>query len=42
MDEKKKREALKAIPTRKLLASIKRDLRGAIRASASAAKPKKK
>jgi hypothetical protein len=27
MDEKTKREALKRIPTRKLLASIKKDLR---------------
>jgi len=42
MDAKQKREELKKVPTRKLLASIKRDLRGALRASASAAKPKKK
>src|SRR5712692_4991353 len=42
MDEKEKREALKKVPTRKLLASIKRDLRRAVRASASAAKPKRK
>ena len=42
MDAKQKREELKKVPTRKLLASIKRDLRGALRASASAPKPKKK
>ena len=42
MDEKTKREELKRVPTRKLLASIKRDLRKSLRASASAAKPKKK
>jgi hypothetical protein len=41
MDEKEKREQLKRIPTRKLLASIKRDLRKAVHASRSA-KPKKK
>lgn len=33
MDEKKKREHLKKIPTRALLASIKKDLRRQIRAS---------
>jgi hypothetical protein len=42
MDAKQKREALKTVPTRKLLASIKRDLRVAMRPTASAAKPKKK
>jgi hypothetical protein len=42
MDAKQKREELKRVPTRKLLASIKRDLRGALRASASPAKPKKR
>jgi hypothetical protein len=41
MDEKEKREQLKRVPTRKLLASIKRDLRKAMHAS-PAAKPKKK
>jgi len=41
MDAKQKREELKRVPTRKLLASIKRDLRKSLRASASA-KPKKK
>jgi len=42
MDEKQKREQLKRVPTRKLLASIKRDIRRGLRASASAAKPKKR
>jgi len=32
---------LKRVPTRKLAASIKRDLRKAIKAAVSAAKPKK-
>jgi hypothetical protein len=36
--EKGRKQMLKRVPTRKLLASIKRDLRHAIR---SAAKPKK-
>lgn len=39
--EKARKKLLKRVPTRKLLASIKRDLRHAIRA-ASAAKPKTK
>lgn len=39
--EKARKKMLKAVPTRKLLASIKKDLRQAIRASASA-KPKRK
>jgi hypothetical protein len=42
MDAKEKREQLKQVPTRKLLASIKRDLRKAMHPTASAAKPKKK
>jgi hypothetical protein len=42
MDAKQKRDELKRVPTRKLLASIKRDLRKSLRASASAAKPKKR
>jgi len=42
MDAKQKREELKKVPTRKLLASIKRDLRRSLRPSAAAAKPKKK
>jgi hypothetical protein len=41
MDEKAKREALRKVPTRKLLASIKRDLRRARAAAPSAPKPKK-
>jgi hypothetical protein len=41
MDAKEKREELKRVPTRKLLASIKRDLRKAVHASRAAAKPKK-
>lgn len=41
MDSKQKKEQLKRIPTRKLIASIKRDIRSAIKASGSA-KPKKK
>lgn len=40
--EKGRKELLKRVPTRKLLASIKKDIRQTIRASASAAKPKKK
>jgi hypothetical protein len=42
MDAKQKRDELKRVPTRKLLASIKRDLRKALQPSASAAKPKKR
>ena len=42
MDEKKKREMLQKVPTRTLLASIKKDLKRQIRASASAGKLKKK
>jgi hypothetical protein len=41
MDAKQKRDELKRVPTRKLLASIKRDLLKAMHASRSAAKPKK-
>jgi hypothetical protein len=40
--EKGRKELLKRVPTRKLLASIKKDIRQTIRASASAVKPKKK
>jgi len=40
MDAKKKREALQKVPTRKLLASIKRDIRKQLR-SAPAPKPKR-
>ena len=39
--EKGRKQMLKRVPTGKLLASIKRDLRTAIRASAASAKPKK-
>jgi hypothetical protein len=42
MDAKEKREELKRVPTRKLLASIKRDLRGQLRANATAPKRKPK
>lgn len=42
MDAKEKREELKRVPTRKLLASIKRDLRKQMNPSRSAAKPKKR
>jgi hypothetical protein len=42
MDEKEKKEALQRVPTRKLLASIKRDLRKTMHASRSVLKPKKK
>jgi len=40
MDEKQKKEQLAKIPTRKLLASIKADIRRSVRPSASS-KPKK-
>lgn len=40
--EKARRELLKQVPTRKLLASIKKDIRKTIRASAAAGKSKKK
>jgi len=40
--EKGRRKLLEQVPTRKLLASIKKDMRKAVKASASAAKPKKK
>jgi len=39
-DDKSKKEQLKRVPTRKLLASIKRDIRQSVRA-AVAPKPKK-
>jgi hypothetical protein len=41
MDEKQKKEQLRRVPTRTLLASIKRDIRRTIHA-APAPKPKKK
>jgi hypothetical protein len=40
--EKGRKELLKRVPTRKLLAAIKKDIRRTIKASASAAKSKKK
>jgi hypothetical protein len=41
MDEKQKKEQIRRVPTRSLLASIKRDIRKTIQASGSR-KPKKK
>jgi len=40
--EEGRKKLLKQVPTRKLLASIKKDIRQNIRASAASAKPKKK
>jgi hypothetical protein len=40
--EKGRKKLLKEVPTRKLLASIKRDLRKELRAAAASVKPKKK
>lgn len=40
MDEKKKREKLKQVPTRALVASIKKDLRRQVRAAGSPLKKK--
>jgi hypothetical protein len=40
--EKGRKELLKRVPTRKLLASIKKDLRHAVRASAASEESKKK
>ena len=40
--DKEKKEALQQVPMRKLLASVKKDLRRQLRTSAPAAKPKKK
>lgn len=40
--EKGRKRMLEKVPTRKLLASIKRDLRHAIREASAASKPKKK
>jgi hypothetical protein len=41
MNEKQKKEQIRRVPTRTLLASIKRDIRKTLKASA-ASKPKKK
>jgi hypothetical protein len=40
--EEGRKKLIKKVPTRTLLASIRKDMQKAIRASASAAKPKKK
>ncbi len=40
--EKERKEALQRVPMRKLLASIKKDIRKHLRPTASAAKPNKK
>jgi hypothetical protein len=40
--EKGRQELLKKVPTRKLIASIKRDMRKMAKATASTGKPKKK
>jgi len=40
--EEGRKKLLKRVPTRKLLASIKKDIRKTLRVAASAAKPKKK
>jgi hypothetical protein len=42
MDEKGKLAELKKVPMRKLLASVKQDIRKELRPSASSGKPKKK
>ena len=42
MDEKSKQIELKKVPMRKLLASVKKDIRQTMRASASAGKPLKR
>jgi len=40
--EKGRKKLLRQVPTRKLLASIRKDIRRTIQATASAAKPKRK
>jgi hypothetical protein len=40
--EKGRKKLLKQVPIRKLLASIKKDLRQSLRASAASGKPKKR
>ena len=42
MVENKKHELLRKVPTRKLIASIKKDLKRGVRASASVRKSKKR
>ncbi len=40
--EKGRKKLLERVPTRKLVASVKKDIRRIIRAAAASAKPKKK
>lgn len=42
MDEQSKKRELKKVPMRKLMASVKQDIRKTLQASASAGKPLKK
>jgi hypothetical protein len=42
MDEKSKQIEMKKVPTRSLLASLKKDMRRTLQATASAGKPLKK
>jgi hypothetical protein len=42
MDEKSKQIEIKKVPMRKLMASVKRDIRRTMQASSSAGKPLKK
>jgi len=42
MDEKQKKDQLRRVPTRTLLASIKRDIRKTVKSSAESGKPKKR
>jgi hypothetical protein len=42
MDPKSKQTEIKKVPMRKLLASVKLDIRRTVQASASPSKPKKK
>ncbi len=41
MDEQSKKRALNKVPMRKLMATIKQDIRQELRPTASASKPKK-
>jgi hypothetical protein len=42
MDEKQKKEQLKRVPIRSLIAAIKKDIRQELKATMSSGKPKKK
>jgi hypothetical protein len=42
MDEQSRKRELQKVPTRKLLATVKQDIRKAMKASASPGKPLKK